>query len=314
MKSYISYVPHGINHNNFFPIHEDHTKFEELQQFKSKLLGGKNYSFVLLFNSRNIRRKQIPDTLLAFKTFLDDLNPILRDQCCIVLHTQPVDDNGTDLYAVREMLFGDKAEHHVIFSQEKADINYMNLLYNSCTGTILISSNEGWGLSITETLMCGKPAIINVTGGLQDQARFEDDNGKWLDMTETFSSNHLSKYKKCGNWVFPVFPSNLSIQGSPMTPYILDDRADYRDVAEQIRLMYDMSNMEDENGNILQQYGLQGRAWVTSDESGMSARKMCDNMIKSIDHVFENWEGREPYEVIQIEPRKKKFVKHPISY
>ena len=314
MRTFISYVPHGINEDNFFPIHEDHEKFQELKEFRSKLLGGKDYTFVLLFNSRNIRRKQIPDTLLAFKTFLDQISPEQQEKCCIVLHTQPVDDNGTDLYAVRDMLFGDKAEHHVIFSQEKGDNNYMNLLYNSATGVILLSSNEGWGLSITEALMCGKPVIANVTGGMQDQARFEDENGNWLDMSETFSTNHLGKYTRCGKWFFPVFPSNISIQGSPQTPYITDDRIHFKDAANQIKVMFGLNELEDAEGNVLRKFGMEGRAWVTSDESGMSAKNMCKNLTKSIDHLFENWEGRESYEVIQVEPRKKKFVKYPISY
>ena len=32
-----------------------------------------DYEFVVFFNSRNIRRKQIPDTMLAFRYFLDSL-------------------------------------------------------------------------------------------------------------------------------------------------------------------------------------------------------------------------------------------------
>ncbi len=35
----------------------------------------------------------------------------------------------------------------------------MNLLYNATDGCALISSNEGWGLSLTEAMICGKPII-----------------------------------------------------------------------------------------------------------------------------------------------------------
>ena len=38
---------------------------------KYKLFGKDEVDFVLFFNSRNIRRKQIPDTMWAFKMFLD---------------------------------------------------------------------------------------------------------------------------------------------------------------------------------------------------------------------------------------------------
>ena len=66
--------------------------------------------------------------------------------------------------------------------------------------------------------MCGKPIIATVTGGMQDQMRFEDVNGKWIDFTPEFGSNHRGRYKKHGKWAYPVFPSNISLLGS-VGPY-----------------------------------------------------------------------------------------------
>ena len=51
----------------------------------------------------------------------------------------------------------------------------MNLLYNSADGVIQISNAEGWGLSLTEAMLTGTPFIATVTGGMQDQMRFEDE-------------------------------------------------------------------------------------------------------------------------------------------
>ena len=46
-----------------------------MEQFKKKsLFKDKEYDFTLMFNSRNIRRKSVPDTLAAFKLFLDKIN------------------------------------------------------------------------------------------------------------------------------------------------------------------------------------------------------------------------------------------------
>ena len=61
--------------------------------------------FKLLFNSRNIRRKCIPDTILAWKYFLDTLSKEKRDKCQLILHTTPVDEHGTDLPEVIRFLF-----------------------------------------------------------------------------------------------------------------------------------------------------------------------------------------------------------------
>jgi glycosyltransferase involved in cell wall biosynthesis len=112
------------------------------------------------------------------------------------------------LQAVKDMLFGNEKQYNIVFSTAKNPSNVMNLLYNAADVCALISSNEGWGLSLTEAMMCGKPIIATVTGGMQDQMRFEDEDGNWIKFTEEFGSNHRGKYKKHGIWAYPVFPSN----------------------------------------------------------------------------------------------------------
>jgi hypothetical protein len=101
----IKYIPHGLNEETYFPITPEYTKYKEYKDFKKQILGDKEYSFVLFFNSRNIRRKQIPDTLLAFRMFLDGLPKEEADKCAILLHTEIVSEHGTDLNAVKEYNF-----------------------------------------------------------------------------------------------------------------------------------------------------------------------------------------------------------------
>jgi hypothetical protein len=94
----------------------------------------------------------------------------------------------------------------------------MNYLYNLADVQMLLTSNEGWGLSLTEALLTATPIIANVTGGMQDQMRFEFEDGIWIDFDADFPSNHRGTYKKHGKWAFPVYPSNISIVGSPPNP------------------------------------------------------------------------------------------------
>jgi len=304
----IKYVPHGINEKIFFPISTEHPEYLALQEFKKALYQGKEYEFTMLYNARNIRRKSVPDLMLAWKIFMDELSEDQKSKCAFVLHTQIADENGTDLQAVKEMLFGNY-DYNIIFDQNKYPSNAMNLLYNATDVTALISSNEGWGLSLTEAMMCGKPIIATVTGGMQDQMRFEDENGEWIKFTPEFGSNHRGKYKNHGNWAFPVFPSNRSLVGSIPTPYIFDDRAEPHDIAEQIMSCYKLEKTYREF------IGQEARKWVTSDESMMSASNMCKNVINSIDETFAKWQSRHRFELIQIETPKqpKHFVKYVIA-
>jgi len=300
----IEYVPHGLNENTFKPLDQNN---DELKVFKKDLFKGKDIDFALFFNSRNIRRKQIPDALFAYKIFIDLLTEEQARKCAFVLHTQVVDDNGTDLAAVQEMLFGSDTKYNIIYSDKYSTPEAMNLLYNSTDAQILLTNNEGWGLSLTEAMLAGNPIIANVTGGMQDQMRFTK-KGKWIDFDAEFPSNHTGKYKEHGEWAFPVYPTNRSIQGSPLTPYIWDDRCNAEDAAEQIMNVYRLSKEE------RKALGLKGREWALSDEAGFTSSNMGKKVITTLDKLFKTWKPREKYEFINTNETKDKVVPHKLVY
>tara|TARA_R110001599_G_scaffold169466_1_gene359391 strand:+ start:16 stop:1269 length:1254 start_codon:yes stop_codon:yes gene_type:complete len=234
----IKYIPHGLNNQTFRPLADDDSGLIET---KNKINNGVDVDFTLFFNSRNIRRKCIPDTILAWKFFMDTLTKEEQKKCNFILHTDPVSDAGTDLVAVINFLFPEVGSGNLILSQNKLTRDQLNQFYNIADGVILLSSAEGWGLSLTESLLTGTPIIANVTGGMQDQMRFEDKKGNWIEFDENIPSNHRGTYRTHGEWALPVYPTNLSLVGSPKTPYIWDDRCTPEDAAKQIRALYDMS-------------------------------------------------------------------------
>jgi len=283
----ISYLPHGVNHNTFKPLDPN---TPELVDMKKKFFKEKEYDFVLFFNSRNMRRKQIPDALFAFRLFLDKLTPEQAQKCAFLLHTEPVSDHGTDLVAVVDYLLADY-KSNIYFSTDRNSPETMNVLYNMADAQILLSDNEGFGLSLAEAIVSGTPIIANVQGGMQDQMRFENENGKWLDFTADFPSNHRGTYQNHGEWAFPVFPTNISIQGSPKTPYISSDRCNPEDAAEQIFNIYSLEPIE------RNRRGLAGREWALN-EAGFTSEIMGERAIKAIDTLFDTWEPRETFELV----------------
>ena len=72
-----------------------------------------------------------------------------------MLHTEQVSDHGTDLIAVIDLLFEDYP-NSVFFTNGRYNSHEMNMLYNMSDAQILLTSNEGWGLSITEAMLAGK--------------------------------------------------------------------------------------------------------------------------------------------------------------
>lgn len=303
----IEYVPHGINEDFFFPITPEYKNYDKYSEFKKNIFEGKEIEFVVFWNSRNIRRKSPGDVILAYRQFCDQIGKERAKKCTLIMHTQAVDQNGTDLNAVRDAIC-DPSYVNVFFSQDRLGAEQMNWLYNLADVSMLISSNEGWGLSLTESMMAGTMIIGNVTGGMQDQMRFIDDNGQWYTPSFEVPSNHMGTYLEHGEWAVPVFPSNISLVGSVPTPYIHDDRCDFRDVANAIQEVYELSPEE------RKQKGLAGRQWVLSDEAMMSAKNMGKNIIINIEKTFEQFVPRTKYDILKVQDLPKKYVKHPMVY
>ena len=266
------YVPHGLNHNVFKPLISNDPAYVAMHK---KIKQDNKVDFVVFWNNRNIRRKQPGDVVLAFKTFVDTLPADQQSKIALVMHTQAIDENGTDLRAIAKTL---APQCKIIFSEQKINAAELNAMYNVADVTINIGSNEGWGLSSTEAILAGCPIINNVTGGLQDQCGFEDENGEWLRFDGKFSTNHTGRFKKHGIWVKPVFPSNRSLQGSPATPYIFDDRVQFEQVAEAIGYWYTMT---EENRAAC---GFEGRTWALAN--GLTAEQMGNKMISMFRDLF----------------------------
>jgi len=302
----VRYVPHGLNEQLMHPITPEDSNWQNLQNFKNTFFEGKEYEFVLFFNSRNIRRKQIPDTMLAYKYFIDQLPEEKAKKCCLVLHTELVTDHGTDLAAIKELLLNEE-KYNIIITNRIFNNYEMSLLYNCTDAQILLTSNEGWGLSLTEAILTGNPIIANVTGGMQDQMRFEDEDGNWFTPSLEIPSNNTGRYKKHGEWAFPVYPTNRSIQGSPPTPYIWDDRCRPEDAAEQIMAVYSLSKEE------RKAKGLKGREWALG-EAGFTGKIQGKRIIEAFDTLFKTWKPREKYELINANEVEDRINTHKLLY
>jgi len=284
----VKYIPHGVSEKRFSKLAKDS---KEIIEMKDKL-GVTDKKFNILYINRNIRRKQPGDFILAYKYFMDKLTPEERKDCSVIFHATPVDDNGTDVPAIVNELCPD---YPVIFTHHLQEFSPlsgagMNVLNNIADVYMNLASNEGFGLGSLEALTCGTPIIVNVTGGLQDQCGFKKD-GKYLTADDyvELESNHRGKYKEHGEWVKPVFPSSISLQGSPPTPYIFDDRCNPEDAAEKLYELYKMGDEE------RRRIGEIGRQWVLSDVARMTGKHMSESFIEAIDTTFEKWKPRKRY-------------------
>ena len=276
----ISYGPHGINPDLFKPldsISEDVTNF---------IHGEKKYDFVLLYNSRNIRRKQPSDVIYSFKLFCDRLPKEKAEKCLLLMHTSPVDENGTDLPAV----INDLCPYDVRFTNIKLEQDKLNEFYNIIDCTINIANNEGFGLTTAESLMSGTPIIVNVTGGLQDQCGFNYTADDYISFG-TLHNRNVHGSTLHGEWVIPVWPSAINLNGSVPTPYIFDDRVNDNEVADAIMKMYKFSKKK------RKEKGLKGREFMIDN---LSNKIMCDKLIEGIDTTMEKFTPRKRFDTYKV--------------
>lgn len=286
-KVLLQYCPHGIDSDMFFPIESTNPT---LKEFRTRLFSGKDYQFVIMYNSRNVHRKRTSNIILAFRHFCDNIPEEESSKCVLVLHTEIMQDAGTNLIAVKEALC---PNYNIVFSPGKLSPQDMNMMYNIADTVVNASSNEGFGLSVAESIMCGTPITVAVTGGLQDQIGQVDDDGNPIIFNAKFGSNTIGKYKKHGPWAYPVWPVSRLVQGSIPTPYIFDDITKWEDFAEGFMYWYMMGPEKREK------CGDEGRRWALN-EGGINSKNMGQTFIDGMEYVFENWQRPKSFGLFSV--------------
>ena len=103
-------------------------------------------------------------------------------------------------------------EGQILLSTQKVEPQYLANIYNASDFTINISDAEGFGLATLESLACGTPIIVNMTGGLQEQV---------TDGTQWFGRG--------------IKPASSSVIGSLQVPYIYEDRISKEDFIKSLK-------------------------------------------------------------------------------
>jgi len=194
------YLPHAVNEVFFHPCSSDEER-EKVAALRERVTQGATKKKVFFWNNRNARRKQSGTLIWWFKEWLDKVG---SDKAMLLMHTDPRDPHGQDLPHIIESLGLNNGQ--VLLSTTKVSPDELANLYRMADYTINISDAEGFGLATLESLSCGTPIIVNMTGGLQEQVT---DGKSWFG--------------------FGIKPSSKTVIGSLQVPYIYEDRISQRD-------------------------------------------------------------------------------------
>ena len=252
------YLPHSVESDIFKPISQS-----EIEKFrKSHFPNDSDDRTIFFWNNRNARRKQSGSLLYWFKEFLDEVG---HDKSRLIMHTDPKDPYGQDLVGMLRDLNVDPDS--ISLSTKKVDKHMLSMMYNMADCTVNISDAEGFGLSTFESLSCGTPIIVNMTGGLQEQVT---DGENWFGIG--------------------IEPASKAVIGSQDVPYIYEDRVSKEDF---IAALHKIHNMKKEERKKL---GESGREHVLKN---YNYDQYCNKWVDIIDNTcdkYGSWENRKNYQ------------------
>jgi glycosyltransferase involved in cell wall biosynthesis len=213
----INFIPHALPDNLFFKMEKN-----KILDYKKTLLGeDRKDHFVGIWVNRNAKRKRPSDLLWAWKIFLDDLESKEgHRKATLIMHTEPTDQEGPNLFSVTEML---GIQNNIFFSRDRLEFEKINVLYNISDFCINTSYAEGFGLATLESMMTGTPIIAPKTGGLTRQV--EDHRDK--------SHNGVALEVELKTMV-----------GSQNVPYIYEDYVSSESFANAMMQLYNLTPNE----------------------------------------------------------------------
>lgn len=253
-----TYLPHAVDGDLFRPLEPEARK-----KLREDNLPPEDVDkFIVFWNNRNARRKQSGSLLWWWKEWLDDRD--LHDKAMLIMHTDPKDVHGQDLFHIAEHL--GLTNRQILFSTKKVEIEGMPVYYNMADVTINVADAEGFGLATLESLSCGTPIIATVTGGLQEQVMTPDDQ-----------------------FGIPLFPSSKAIIGSQDVPYIYEDRLNKNHVLSALSNMYDLG------AKGRQEMGLKGRVHVLENYNFNNFATKWVELMTKFHEEHGSWETRKNY-------------------
>ena len=256
-----TYIPHAVEPGIFGKQSEDKVMQFKKQYFPQVCDWDKEEKFIFFWNNRNARRKMSGSVLCWFKEFLDEVG---HDKASLVMHTDPKDPHGQDLEAIAHQL--DMLDGQVVFSTAKQPSTILAMLYNVADCTINISDAEGFGLATLESLACGTPIIVNMTGGLQEQAT----NGE-----EWFGIG--------------LQPASKAVIGSQPVPYIYEDRVSKEDYINALKKMFNMSKEE------RAEMGKKGMKHIEDNYNFKTFQKQWIDLMLGVHEKYGSWKDRKNY-------------------
>lgn len=256
------YLPHAVEPDIFSPV-----TVEAKNKLREDMLPEHDRDkFIVFWNNRNARRKMSGSICWWFAEWAKKVGP---ENVMMIMHTNPTDVHGQDLvYIINETGL---TEGTIQLSTQKMPPEALANMYQISDLTANISDAEGFGLATLESLSCGVPIIVNMTGGLQEQVT---DGENWFGVG--------------------IEPSSKAVIGSQDVPYIFEDRISKEDFMAALDKLYNMSPEE------RTELGLAGRKHVEQNYNFKQFKERWVSAMLEVHEKMGSWDDRTGYQSWEV--------------
>jgi len=273
------YVPHAIPTDIFKP-----QSTTSRNHFRKQHFGIEEEDFLVFWNNRNARRKQSGSLIYWFNDFLQNIRKKDKNvKATLLMHTEPGDPNGQDLYAIiKDLGFKDK---EILISTQKMPPDNLAQIYDAADCTVNISDAEGFGLATFESMACETPVIVTMTGGLQEQVTYIEEVSQDIMLKRNAKSQPVTEYENG----IGLEPSSKAIIGSQQVPFIYEDRVSGKQVTSALQKMYNFGPEK------RKELGVSGRKHVLENYSFEKFSQTWQKIMLDTHKKYGSWDSRTNY-------------------
>ena len=274
------YLPHAIPTDIFTKIDKSATA-----RFRKERFEIEDDHFLIFWNNRNARRKQSGSLIFWFNDFLKKLQKKHKGaKATLLMHTEPHEPNGQDLYAITNNL--GLVNKEVLISIDKVDLPNLALIYNAADVTINISDAEGFGLATFESMACETPIITTMTGGLQEQVTYIEKVSQEMMLKRNAKASPVTEYENG----IGLEPSSKAIIGSQEVPFIYEDRLSGKQISEALLKMYEYGSEK------RAELGKAGREHVMKNYNFENFAKQWEKILLETHENHGSWKTRKNHQ------------------
>lgn len=245
------YTPHGVNTELYRPMSVEERANELIMDIggQEKIMDLSEEFVIGMVAANYSDRKNIPHHMEAFKRFLEEVN----SDAILYMHMYQKSSVGFNLYDIQRELGIPDENVAWVPPDLYHDIGDITLAdwYNNMDFLVNCSMGESWGLTITEAMSCGTPAIVTNFSSMPEQVKFHPGIPRPTSISDDYS------FREAGHGL--VVRPSMSVWREKVNSKQYTCHED--DIFAAMEYYYDNPDLIDEHGEKARAHVVQNYDW-----------------------------------------------------